>query len=196
VQLAFSNGHDRLALNSSLFGVIPEISFIFRHPLHEGRLAPFELGQFIAVKIFLETSVYTFASKVVGISKYPHPHIHLEYPDRINSSRLRAARRTPLTFQATVSVSFEDSLLHGTIIDLSTAGMSFVSIYDIGEVGKPVRLAFALSLDGKDHGLDLAGTIRNARSNRNQMIFRYGVRFEEVADGQRQLLERWLFSVS
>ena len=170
---------------SSLIGFVKGEFLMVRCPVI--RNTPFILhdGEQVLVRAFTGTTIHSFSSSVIRTLLNPLYYMHLEYPQAMQSSALRAKLRIKVS--APAELEYKDitggkAINQATLVDLSLSGARIAS-QDLISVGNEVQLSFAVQSDGVEHVVRAKAVVRSANRKPStqfdeQDIFSYGLQFD------------------
>ena len=168
LQLQFappSENLDRYA--ATLVGFLPGHSLVITTPRKSGNPILVRDGQSFTVRMLQGSNIFGFVSRVLHVSSKPYPHIHLAYPDDVESAVVRNAPRVPTEIQAVVikpqGASGEEEQRPVIISDISSTGARVIDREKLGEVGSVIQVSQTLSVCGGEDLLKVLGVIRNIR---------------------------------
>jgi c-di-GMP-binding flagellar brake protein YcgR len=149
---------------SSLIGFVKGEFLIVKCPTV--RNAPFILldGERVLVHAFTGTTIYSFASNVLRTLLSPLYYMHIEYPQEMQSSALRAEHRVRVNTAA--ELEYADlgggkAVTPATLVDLSLSGARLHS-RELIAVGNEVHLSFAVRSEGVEHMVRTKAAVRSA----------------------------------
>ncbi len=146
-------------------------------------------GESVLLRAFTGRSAYAFRSTVLKAAHQPYHHLHLSFPDGIESVAIRASPRCRVRLPVRISAG-DSAPGQGTILNIGTTG---ALIETAGAPGKEalVQLVFSLELHGVPVSLDLRAQICGAKGSpagdgapRSQ----FGVEFKELQPNDRLVL--------
>lgn len=188
-----------------VLGRIPGRSLIVSCPRVNGRTIIVRDNQVVNVRLMLATSVCAFSSKIAKSFNDPAPHLHIAYPEYIDTSEVRQSVRVETKLICTLEPSGDLPILEpssGVLVDLSTGGGKVISKEDIGSVNQTMRMALNLKVGEFQHILRLDCEIRsqeiqmleqvqsqiadNAFLSRMgvEYLYVYGIKFTDISKDQ------------
>lgn len=183
---------------SSLIGFVKGEFLMVKCPVV--RNTPFILhdGEQVLVRAFTGTTIHSFPSTVIRTLLSPLYYMHLEYPQEMQSSALRAELR--IKVNAPAELEYKDltgskAINQATLVDLSLSGARIAS-EDLISVGNEVQLSFAVQSDDVDHVVRAKAVVRSANRKPaahidDRDIFSYGLQFKSL-DAEDQAAIRLL----
>lgn len=188
-----------------VLGRIPGRSLIVSCPRVNGRNIIVRDNQVVNVRLMLSTSVCAFSSKVAKSYNEPAAHLHIAYPEYVDTSEVRQAVRVETRAICHLDPAGEQPIYEsssGVLVDLSTGGCKIISKEDFGSVNQTMRMALNLKVGEFQHILKLDCEIRsqeiqmleqvqasiadNAFLSRMgvEYLYVYGIRFLDVSKEQ------------
>ncbi|MCU7904322.1 MAG: flagellar brake protein [Candidatus Thiodiazotropha sp. (ex Epidulcina cf. delphinae)] len=168
LQLQFaspSENPDRYA--ATLVGFLPGRSLVITTPRKNGKPIIVRDGQAFTVRMLQGSNIFGFVSQVLHVSSRPYPHLHLAYPEDVESAVVRNAPRVPTEIQAIVikspGASGEEEQRPVIISDISSTGARVMDRRKLGEVGSVIQVRHTLVVCGGEDILKVMGVIRNIR---------------------------------
>ncbi len=189
-----SENADRYAVR--LVGYLPDQSLVISTPRKHGKAILVTEGHAFTVRLLRGSNIFGFGAKVLSISSKPYPHLHLSYPQAVESAVVRNAPRAPTKLSALVeNISHQEEKnvadQTGIILDLSITGARLLLTEKLGEVGDRVQIMLSLEVCGGEDRLRINGTIRSIRElsggNGDQEQI-YGIQFAGLNRFQQILL--------
>ncbi|PYF84902.1 MULTISPECIES: flagellar brake protein [Marinomonas] len=186
-----------------VLGNIPGRSLILSAPKINGKNILVRDGQVVNIRLMLSTHVCAFSSKVAKSYLEPAAHLHIAYPEYVETSEVRQAVRVETRLIANVepngsplSISSPSS---SVIIDLSFGGAKLISKEDFGSVNQTMKLNCNVKVGPYNHLLKLDCEIRSQEIQMLEQVqaslvdndflarmgveyfYVYGVRFVDLA---------------
>ncbi len=186
--------------NVRLIGYLPGASLLVTSPTIGGRLQMVRESQPFNVRMLRGNSVMGFVASVLQVYLKPYPHLHLEYPRRVESIMVRSARRAAAGIFALArnidDVDLPENRHEVTMLDLSATGAKLSMTSPIAVVGDTLHLDFSLQVAGREETLAMLGEVRNqmVREDPEGMRPSYicGVQFRAPNRLQELLLHGWV----
>lgn len=188
-----SENQDRYAVR--LVGYLPGQSIVITTPRKHGNAILVRDGHAFTVRLLQGSNIFGFVAKVLFVSSKPYPHLHLSYPEDVESAVVRNAPRAPTKLSALVQNTSlaEDQRFNqeAIIIDLSSSGARLLLHEKLGEIGQLVQIILSLEACGGEDKLQVLGTIRNikdlveADAGEGRI---YGIQFSGIDRFQQLLL--------
>jgi len=183
-----------------LIGYLPEQSLIITTPRKQGKPILVREGQAFTVRLLQGSNIFGFVARVLNASSRPYPHLHLAYPQDVESAVVRNAPRVTTRLQATVQrVHQQDQPLEhqALVMDLSSTGAKLVVPERLGATGEMVQLHLSLKVCGGEDQLQLLGNIRSIRESREAQGpqgYVHGIQFSAMNRFQQVLLCAFVLS--
>ncbi len=188
-----SENQDRYAVK--LIGYLPNESLVITTPRKQGKAILAREGQMFTVRVLQGSNIVGFVAKVLQTSSKPYPHLHLAYPEEVESAVVRNAPRVHTSLMSVVrNTKDSDESKHvsrAKVIGLSRTGARLSVGNALGEVDETVQLQLSInSCDGKDV-LQLQGIIRSIReveTSGGETHYIHGLEFSGLNRFQQVLL--------
>ncbi|MBT2969378.1 MAG: hypothetical protein B6D72_11665 [gamma proteobacterium symbiont of Ctena orbiculata] len=152
---------------ATLIGFLPGQSLVITTPRRQGRPLIVRDGQSFTVRMLQGSNVFGFVSHVLNASSKPYPHIHLSYPDDVESAVVRNAPRVDTEIDALAvwpqGASGAEEERPVIITDISSTGARVIDTQKLGEIGSVIQVVYTLSVCSGDDTLKLMSVIRNIR---------------------------------
>lgn len=162
VQIEFISPPGRYTVR--VLGRIPGRSLIVSCPRVNGKNIIVRDNQVVNVRLMSATNVCAFSSKVAKSYMDPAGHLHIAYPEFVETSEVRQAVRVDARLICSLDPSGEKPISEsstGVVVDLSTGGCKVISRDDIGSVNQTMRIALNLHIGEFKHILKLECEIRS-----------------------------------
>ncbi len=198
LQLQFSPGNDRYYVK--LVGYVEGKSIIVTTPYDNELPIRVPEGQSFIVRLLSGKSAKVFTTSAIYITSYPFPHLHLSYPNMLESKNVRKAERIKCKIIVTVQneepdKTFEDSK-SAVIPNISKAGAQLVSVEELGGVGDRIILSSKITVaELKEQYMRITAIIRRAIKNeKNTIRHEYGLEFTFDGENSSNMDKLLLYS--
>ncbi|MES9850363.1 MAG: flagellar brake protein [Candidatus Thiodiazotropha sp. LLP2] len=196
LQLQFAppaDNQDRFS--ATLVGFLPGQSLVITTPRKSGNPIIIRDGQSFTVRMLQGSNIFGFVARVLHVSSKPYPHIHLAYPDDVESAVVRNAPRVPTELPAIVikpqGESGEDLQRKVIISDISSTGARVIDTQELGKVGSVIHVSQTLSVCGGSDVLKVLAVIRNIRETpgpEGSIRYLHGLEFRGLNRFQQLIL--------
>ncbi|SBT18819.1 Flagellar protein YcgR [Marinomonas gallaica] len=162
IQIEFISPPGRYSVR--VLGRIPGRSLIVSCPKVNGKNIIVRDNQIVNVRLMSATSVCAFSTKIAKSFLEPAGHLHIAYPEYVETSEVRQAVRVEARLICSLEPNGEQPIYSqstGVVVDLSTGGCKIVSKEDFGSVNQTMKLALNLQIGEFKHILKLDCEIRN-----------------------------------
>ncbi len=158
-------------------------------------------GREFAVRLLRENRAEGFVSHVLMATTKPYPHMHLSYPEKVESILVRDAQRIDISVPAIArNLADPDSdeyRLAALVVDISLSGARVWTNRPPGRRNDSVRLAFDIEVAGRTETLVLIGDIRNASTIRDTNThdiegYYHGIQFRDLTRHQELVIHGWV----
>lgn len=202
LQLQYVDDDQKNRHHVKVIGYLVGKSIVVTAPHYDGRLALLREGQPFVVRLLSGNRVMGFTTKVLQSSVRPYPHLHMEYPDRIEQTVVRKAQRVRVKLVSFVSNDkpefHTEKPIPGVISDLSTAGAMLVSSQRLGEVGDVVSVAFQFTVAEVKQSIKIHAFVRNEREDDvmaegEEQNYYYGLEFQSLEKTEMLALHGFVY---
>lgn len=189
LQLQRTASADTERYSVALIGYLPGKSLLVTSPMRAGKVLFMKEGHRFAVRLLRGNHVHGFISTVIMTAVKPYPHLHLSYPDKIESITVRNARRVDTNISGLVHNCRDpdsDEYWQPVLMkDLSMTGARLESIDPLGKPAEQVEISFQMKVCGAEEKLKLKADIcsRKLKGDPNDpedSRYATGVRFIEL----------------
>ena len=209
LQLQLSPGNENDRYYVKLIGFLQDKSIIVTAPHDPEQPIRIPQDQFFVVRLMSGVSAQVFTAHAIGVTSHPYPHLHLSFPDKMESKNVRIAERFDCKIIATVQHENPDMTLtdgkSAIITNISTAGAQIYSIEELGNAGDKIILSSKIivadleeqylkipaiirrvieigdSTTKKEYGLEF--TFNDENSNDKDKLLLYGFLYEQMVEG-------------
>lgn len=168
-------------------GYFAPVSLMITFPYANGKLLFVREGQVFLVRGFVGQDVLAYRTQVLKTQLHPFPYIHLAYPDRVQSMRIRKSVRIRVDIVAVISGPAGTSA--GRISDLSLGGARVNTQVPFAERGDEVRLSFRIFPGGMNIYLNVRAIVRAVQQEQmEQTGVATGIEFIELSEQEKLAL--------
>ncbi len=162
--------HDRYTV--TLIGYLPKQGLIVTTPQVHQKVQFIKEGMRFAVRLLDGSNVLGFVSTVTHSATRPYPHLHLSYPEEVETSMVRNAERinsnVPTLVRNSKDRDVEDAWHPALIKDLSMTGARVESIESLGRPGELLVLKFGVDICGEKEQVMLLSEVCNRTAVKDQ----------------------------
>lgn len=188
---------------AKLIGFLNKASVVVSHPMQDGKLLAIEEGLSFLVRGFSGRKAYEFNANVLLASHTPYPHLHLSFPNQIETMTMRRALRIKpnlagwIESKDTSSAQIKIPLI---VVDLSTSGARVHAKRQFGKIGEVISVACRLPIDDEEHIFSISAVIRNSynetlKEDRGDMeVVTYGLEFIQPEGSVRMALQNFIYT--
>ena len=194
LQILHSNKDERFYVK--LIGVLENKSILITAPRADGGVLKTEERQEFIIRMMSGSSAHVFTSTAIFATNRPYAHLHLTYPESLESITVRKAERV----NCKLIVSVQDSKgsagegVSASMHDISTAGAQLLSKESLGDVGDSISINTKFSVAGIDQHLLIPGIIRRAISaTTDDAEYEYGIEFNSIKDKEKLILTAFVY---
>jgi len=199
VQLQFLPGGEDDRYYVKLIGFLNGKSIVVTTPRDEGVTLRVTNEQQFIVRLVSGNSAKGFNATVIHVTSLPYPHLHLTYPEKLESITVRKAER--IECQLIVSVQNEEvgksfpEAKSAAIVNLSTVGAQLLTNESVGEVGEKISLTCKVSVAGIEQYLNVTGIIRRLTEKTESVSGKheYGIEFIITENKDKLLLHGFIY---
>lgn len=192
LQASHSNKDERFYVK--LVGFLENKSIIVTTPRVDGAPLKIEERQNFIVRMMSGSAAKVFTCTAIFSSQRPYPHLHLTYPDALESITIRKAERVNCKLIVTVHNKQGHEGISASINDISTAGAQLFSKESLGTVGDEISIDCKFSIAGIEQYLTIIGIIRRTvDSSKDENSFEYGIEFSSIADNDKIILTAYVY---
>ncbi|WP_421852295.1 flagellar brake protein [Marinomonas sp.] len=163
VQIEFISPPGRYMVK--VLGSIQGSSLIVSCPKINGKNILVRENQIVNIRLMLSTHVCAFSSKIAKSYLEPAAHLHIAYPDYVETSEVRQAVRVETRLISNIEPNGLATTIaessSAIIIDLSLGGAKLISKEDFGTVNQTMRLVCNVKIGSYNHILKLDCEIRS-----------------------------------
>jgi len=197
-----------------IIGYVPRRSLIVSCPTVAGKNILVRDNQAVMARLMLDTEVCAFSTKVAKSYLDPVPHLHLSYPDFVETSVVRQSVRVETRLISALEPINEpdsiESIDSGFLVDLSLGGCKLISKNDFGHEGNVLKLALNLNVAGYNQVLKIKCEVRTQEVQMREQvessmqdnafiskmeadfIYVYGFKFVDISKEKKILLTAYI----
>ncbi|ACC72315.1 flagellar brake protein [Paraburkholderia phymatum] len=181
---------------SRIIGFAPNESLFVTPPLVDGKAMQLAVGENIEIVAIASQAVFRFVCTVDSVCLVPFHYLVLSKPGAVRRLRERKSVRVranlPLRFGIDANGTGYESL--GLVQSVSAMGMSFAAPWTVGEVGKRIRVAFALRSKDLETSIETTAIIRNVQAGSSPGDpITHGIEFEKLDQVEQMALKVYVF---
>ncbi|EAQ63284.1 hypothetical protein MED121_00020 [Marinomonas sp. MED121] len=197
-----------------IIGHVPRRSLIVSCPMVNGKNILVRDNQIVMARLMLDTAVCAFSTKVAKSYLEPLPHLHLSYPEFVETSVVRQSVRVETRLISAVEPLNDpesiESIDSGFLVDLSLGGCRLISKNDFGHEGNVLNLALNLNVAGFNQVLKIRCEIRTQEVQMREQVesslqdnafiskmesdflYVYGFKFTDITKEKKILLTAYI----
>lgn len=194
LQLSHSNKDERFYVK--LIGVLENKSILITAPRADGGVLKIEDRQEFIIRMMSGSNAHVFSSTAIFSSNRPYAHLHLTYPESLESITVRKAERVNCKLIVSVQSSERSTVdgISASMEDISIAGAQLMSNESLGNVGDNITINTKFSVAEIEQHLLIPGIIRRAISVENHDVdFEYGIEFNSIEDKDKLILTAFVY---
>ena len=198
LQLQFSPGNAEDRYYVKLIGFLENKSIVVTTPRLDGSALRIPTEQRFVVRMISGNSAQGFTAEALYSTTRPYPHLHLTYPDNLESITVRKAERVNCKLIVTVQNEEPDCSLgegkSASMQDISTAGSQIFTLDPIGKKGDTITINSKVKVIGLEQYLTISGIIRRVVEPKEEgERFEYGIEFILLEDKDKLLLHGFVY---
>ena len=204
IQLEQEDLEHPIRFSVKLLGYYPGKGLIVTNTEHNGRTVLLTDDTRLVCRALQGSIVQGFRAKVVQTSMMPYPHLHLSYPDDVEVTVVRDARRiiTKQPALARNSKSGSNKKIEAMIVDLSASGAKIATRSPIAQKEDVIELKMILEVADSDETLNLIGVVKNVdfkegdKEKKRLPLHYYGLMFQGVNRFQKLVLHAYVMEAA
>ena len=192
--MTHSNKDERFYVR--LIGILENKSILVTTPRADGGVLKIEERQKFIIRMMSGSAAHVFTSTAIFSTNHPYAHLHLTYPESLESITVRKAERV----NCKLIISVQDSQrtnsegISASMQDISTAGAQLFSKKSLGSIGDNISINTKFSVAGTEQHLLIAGVIRRAISaTADDEDYEYGIEFNSIGDKDKLILTAFIY---
>jgi len=174
---------------TKVIGILPPVSVMVATPKIHGKVLFVRESQQFLVRCFIGRDAVAYRSRVLKSNLSPFAYLHLEYPESVQSMRIRTSARAAVDIVASIETS--QGKLSARMVDLSGGGARVLC----GNAGigqdELIRLAFRVNPSGIDVLLKLQARVKAIHASDNDTA--YGLQFENLSAQDKLYLTNMVY---
>ena len=187
-----------------LLGYYPGKGLIVTNTEHNGRTVLLTDDTRLVCRALQGSVVQGFRVHVVQTSMLPYPHIHLSYPEDIEVSVVRDARRI-ITKQPALtrnSKNRDGAFIEAMIVDLSFSGAKIATRTPVAEINEVLEINMVLDVADSEEVLKLLSEVKSVdfkvgdKEKGRLPLHYYGLMFKGVNRYQKLALHAFVMEAS
>lgn len=198
LQLQFSPGNADDRYYVKLIGFLENKSILVTTPRMDGAALKIPTDQRFIVRMISGNTAQGFSATAIHSTTRPYPHLHLTYPQNLESITVRKAERVNCKLIVTVqNEEAERSLGDGkgaSMQDISTAGAQLLTNETVGKKGDTITINSKVTVAAIEQYLTISGIIRRVvEPTKDGDKFEYGIEFILLEDKDKLLLHGFVY---
>ncbi len=199
LQRIASDNQDRYSV--TLIGYVPNQSVVVTTPLIGDKVMLATEGQRFAVRMLQGSHIFGFVATILHSTSVPYPHLHLSFPEEVESIAVRNAERITTNLHGLIrNTRHPDLPKHWQPIllkDLSLTGAKVESIEPLGRKEENLEVHFSLPVLGAAEKIQLEAVIKNKmlvgdRYDRDETRYSCGISFGSLDRMQEVLISSYV----
>ena len=189
IHLGLQSGLVKGRSSVTVLGWLENVCIMVTAPTEDNIRLLLKEGEPVLARVFTGQNAFAFNGSVLKNVHAPFRHLHLSFPDKVESASIRSSPRCRVNLPATLTTA-SGGARDATIIDIGTNG-ALVESTEIADADKEsVGIACSFELHGVPVSLSLRGQVLAMRSKSDDSPPRcqYGVRFSSPEPNDRLVL--------
>lgn len=199
IQLQFLPGNEEDRYYVKLIGFLDSKSIVVTTPRDHGSALRINNEQEFIVRLISGNSAKGFNATAIHATSRPYPHLHLTFPEKLESTTVRKAER--IDCRLIVSVQNEEEgkgFSEGksaSMQNLSTAGAQLITNEPIAETGNKISITCKVTVAAFEQYLNILGVVRRITEKDDDKTtkYEYGVEFTIPNDNDKLLLHGYIY---
>ncbi|MFT7687193.1 MAG: c-di-GMP-binding flagellar brake protein YcgR, partial [Candidatus Azotimanducaceae bacterium] len=183
-----------------LIGYLENRSIIVTAPVKNRRLIPVRAGQSINVRMMVNDRACAFNTTISHLYRLPYPHMHIDYPNELETNNIRKSVRVITRVNGAVvnsSIGDRAKEIKCHLVDISESGAHMVTPIRIGKSGDEITLTLQLIIADITRTLEVPSILRGrlkVKPESEEREVHYGVEFLPLQDSKRIELIAFVYS--
>jgi len=189
IHLGLQSGLVKGRSTVTVLGWLENVCIMVTAPNDDALRLMLKEGEPVLARVFTGQNAFAFNGMVLKTIHAPFRHLHLSFPDKVESASIRSSPRCRVNLPATVTAGGKGPF-DATIIDIGTNG-ALIETPEIADGDKgSIEIACSLELHGVPVSLKLKGQVLALRGKTADAEPRcqYGVRFTNPESNDRLVL--------
>ncbi len=189
IHLGLQSGLVKGRSTVTVLGWLEDVCIMVTAPSEDNMRLLLKEGEPVLARVFTGQNAFAFSGSVLKNVHAPFRHLHLSFPDKVESASIRSSPRCRVNLPATLTTA-SGGASEATIIDIGTNG-ALIESTEIADADKEsIEIACSLELHGVPVSLKLRGQVLALRNKSVQggPTFQYGVRFTSPEANDRLIL--------
>ncbi len=195
IQLQFYPGNEDDRHYVRFLGFQQGKSIIVTTPRVDGVALRVDNEQKFIVRMVSGNSAKGFTSTTIHSTSRPYPHLHLTYPETLESITVRKAERIECSLIVSVQNEMPGKMdqegISASMDNISTAGAQLTTPEIIGDVGDDISITCKVNVAAMPQYLNISGVIRrhNVHGDKNQ----FGIEFLMPENHDKLVLHAFIY---
>ncbi|CAK0764541.1 Flagellar brake protein [Gammaproteobacteria bacterium] len=167
-----------------VIGYVPNQSILVTTPSVKNKVVLIRVGQLMNVRLMAARRLIGFRSNVLRTQFRPYPYLHLSYPEKFSSVKIRRSQRAMVHIIAGIKNEKmpEKDNIPALILDISVGGALIESSQPLGVTGDKILIAVRLLVAELERYLSLVAVIRSIQATEGSSksttnMYHHGVEF-------------------
>lgn len=203
IQLQFFPAQDNEKYYVKILGYLINKSIIVSMPRIAGQSIKVNKEQQFIVRLVSGQTAQGFTTTVLHTTRHPYPHLHLSYPENLESITVRKSKRVNCTLIVSIN-KFTDqntdktpntSGISASMTDISSTGAQLAVNEAIGNTNDTIEINCKINIADITQYLNITGIIRRVsdKTEKNATKYEYGIEFDITEDSEKVLLHAFIY---
>lgn len=193
LQVELLSGQKKARFNVSLIGYVRGTGILISHPPSSELKSCLLDGDELAIRFMNGSAIYGFTTHIARICTDPFKYIHLRFPNKIESARVRSAQRIKSTIPVSIRANGNGVAHDGEMTDVSVDGAGFITDPGVGETGDELVVCTSLVFGGMNEEVELNATIKSTTNVNGSGKTHYGVEFNGLNKNDELFLRGFVY---
>ena len=199
VQLQFIPGNEDDRYYVKLIGFLDGKSIVVTTPRDHGSSLRINNDQEFVVRLISGNAAKGFNATTIHTASRPYPHLHLTFPEKLESTTVRKAERVDCKLIVSVQNEEDGKAFpegkSAAMKNLSTAGAQLSSNDPIGDTGEKISITCKVTVAQFEQYLNITGIIRRISEKEDSEVGQYehGIEFTIPNDNDKLLLHGFIY---
>lgn len=168
-------------------------------PLSESSPLVVKAGDFLSVRMPMESHCLEFTTRVLGVKIENIPMYVLSYPENVNRIQMRRDVRLDILLDIMYSMppepGSEPDYKKTVALNISAGGMK-ISVPDPVSVNALILARFDLPVKGQDHTFELKAKVVRSQvvEMKKQVAYHLGLSFQDINNKQKDIIYQFIFN--
>lgn len=193
LQMELLSGQKNARFNVSLIGYVSGISLLVSYPESSELRSGLLDGDELAMRFMNGSAIYGFKTYITRICTDPFKYIHLKFPDKIETAKVRSAQRVRSIIPVSIKGRGNSVLGMGEMTDVSVDGAGFNADTGISETGDELVICTSLAFGEIHEEVELKAIVRSITNINGSGKSHYGIEFGRLDKNEELFLRGFVY---